>query len=294
MTDHLTPYYESNGITIYHADNRDVLPHLGPVASVVTDPPYGFGLATWDNAPDMVDVFAMLKRLEPEFVSVFCQMPFMLDVANAAREHKWHYLEHISWVKRSTTPSARLSRSHESILMYAPGKARKFHVTRGPYEDVRLPGVLVDVISVEAVHRTMGFMSTRIKTGEPPKDQRGRNNVAMNRLRGLKPQNEYAPSEGVSNFTNVWSFLPPNNKKRPGADKLVHVSMKPVEICKRLIEMTTLPGETVLDPFMGTGPVMEAAMLTGRKAIGIDANEQYCELAVQRLEGQRQLELTAD
>lgn len=275
----MEPFYERDGITIYNADNRDVLPLLEPVASVITDPPYGFGLATWDNAPDMVDVFAMLKRLEPEFVSVFCQMPFMLDVANAAREHKFHYLEHISWVKRSTTPSARLSRSHESILMYAPGKARKFHVTRGPYEDVRLPGVLVDTVSLEGIHRQLGFYRQMIQNGDVKSSPKG-----VTAISHLGQNSRKVTKTGTTNFTNVWSFLAPNRAKKPGSDKLVHVSMKPVEICKRLIEMTTLPGETVLDPFMGTGPVMEAAMLTGRKAIGIDANEQYCEIAVKRLE----------
>ena len=38
-----TPYYESDGITIYHADCRDVLPHLPKVDLVCTDPPYGIG-----------------------------------------------------------------------------------------------------------------------------------------------------------------------------------------------------------------------------------------------------------
>ena len=277
----MEPFYERDGITIYVGDSREALPLLEPVASVITDPPYGIGLAEWDKAPDMVGVFAMMKRLQPEFVSVFCQMPFMLDVANAAREHRWHYLEHISWVKRSTTPSARLSRSHESILMYAPGKARKFHVTRGPYEDVRLPGVLVDTVSLEGIHRAWGYM--RAGTSGNNRIPASDTERAIDHIRNI-PQTSYGPKDGVSNYTNVWSFLPPNRKKRPGADKLVHVSMKPVEICKRLIEMTTLPGDTVLDPFMGTGPVMEAAMLTGRKAIGIDANEQYCEIAVKRLE----------
>ena len=35
------PYYEENGIVIYNADCRDILPHLDPVDLVLTDPPYG-------------------------------------------------------------------------------------------------------------------------------------------------------------------------------------------------------------------------------------------------------------
>ena len=37
----MQPYYDHAGITIWHADCRDVLPSLGPVDLVLTDPPYG-------------------------------------------------------------------------------------------------------------------------------------------------------------------------------------------------------------------------------------------------------------
>jgi len=56
------PYYEGDGITIYHGDCRDVLPLIAPVDLLLTDPPYGIGLAgnpfrqrfeaaEWDEAP---------------------------------------------------------------------------------------------------------------------------------------------------------------------------------------------------------------------------------------------------
>ena len=49
------PYYEKDGITIYHADNRDILPYLPKVGLVLTDPPYGveFRDSEWDSGiPD--------------------------------------------------------------------------------------------------------------------------------------------------------------------------------------------------------------------------------------------------
>ena len=42
----IRPYYEQDGIVIYHADSRDVLPMLPSVSLVVTDPPYVFGIAS--------------------------------------------------------------------------------------------------------------------------------------------------------------------------------------------------------------------------------------------------------
>lgn len=45
----MKPYYDDGQITIYHADCRDVLPLLGPVDLVLTDPPFGVGKAEWDK-----------------------------------------------------------------------------------------------------------------------------------------------------------------------------------------------------------------------------------------------------
>ena len=42
----MKPYYEHNGITIYHGDCREILPELLPVDLIVTDPPYGKAYVT--------------------------------------------------------------------------------------------------------------------------------------------------------------------------------------------------------------------------------------------------------
>ena len=53
----------------------------------------------------------------------------------------------------------------------------------------------------------------------------------------------------------------------------------PEEIAKRLIIGLSKPGDVVLDPFMGSGVTLKVARDLGRKAIGIDTEKEYCELA---------------
>lgn len=64
------------------------------------------------------------------------------------------------------------------------------------------------------------------------------------------------------------------------ATQLRHPHEKPVSVLKSILK---LGNGTVLDPFMGSGPVLRAAKDLGRKAIGIEIEERYCEMAVKLL-----------
>lgn len=63
-----------------------------------------------------------------------------------------------------------------------------------------------------------------------------------------------------------------------------HPTEKPVALMQMYIENSSKRGETVLDPFMGSGSTGVAAMASGRKFIGIEKSEQWYEVACQRLE----------
>lgn len=70
---------------------------------------------------------------------------------------------------------------------------------------------------------------------------------------------------------------------RVHSSSLRHPTEKPELLMSYLVMKSTDPGELVLDPFMGVGPVLVAAKKLGRRAIGIELNEQYCEIAANDL-----------
>ena len=68
-------------------------------------------------------------------------------------------------------------------------------------------------------------------------------------------------------FRGIWKIAPERQDK--------HVAMFPVEVPRRLIRMYSFYGETVLDPFLGSGTTCLAADLEGRNSIGYEINEAF-------------------
>lgn len=63
-----------------------------------------------------------------------------------------------------------------------------------------------------------------------------------------------------------------------------HPCVKPLSLWKKLLLKGSKEFDTVLDPFVGAGTTLRAAKDLNRKAIGIEINEKYCEIAVKRLQ----------
>ena len=88
----------------------------------------------------------------------------------------------------------------------------------------------------------------------------------------------------------MWNFTG-ESKKRVG-----HPAPFPIELPKRCIKLFSYVGNTILDPFLGSGTTLIACVNEGRKGIGVEVDKDYCDIALKRLnpiiEGKKQTKLT--
>lgn len=217
----MKPYYEQDGISIYHGDCREVLPEVAPVDLIVTDPPY-FQPATHYVQPRFEDI----PRRSWGDVAV---------------------LEHAFALWASMTDA----------VLKPTGTAYWF----------------CDAQSYPLIFRTFHHLG-RVRLLVWDKET-SFNGYTWRHQHELIAWIERQGAERVP--TGDGDIL--RTRAVPVDDRL-HPAQKPVDLCGRLI--TKHPG-VVLDPFMGGGSVMLAARLQGRKAIGIEIEERYCEMVVKRL-----------
>lgn len=242
----MQPYYSENGITIYHGDCLEVMPSLS-VDAVVADPPYGTTSCKWDAVIPLAPMWANLKRvIEQSGVIALCaSQPFTSALVMSNPEMFKH--EWI-WIKNRGSNFANTVREpmkeHESILVFARSKW---------------------TYNKQMQERT-GTGGDRVKYG-----------VAFQ----SKSEN-YREFEGRDH-----AMLPemrvPSSWQKFNTEVGLHPTQKPLELMRYLIRTYTNEGETVLDFTCGSGTTLLAATLEGRKAIGIEKEEKYCEIAANRL-----------
>ncbi len=92
-------------------------------------------------------------------------------------------------------------------------------------------------------------------------------------------QNDITKQEFIDWTNGIWTF-PGQSKKGAGG----HPAPFPIELPRRCIKLFSFIGDTVFDPFLGSGSTLIASYLHNRKGIGVDIDKDYCDIAISRLQ----------
>ncbi len=100
----------------------------------------------------------------------------------------------------------------------------------------------------------------------------------------------FAPQHDVVWFAVKGAFQFPDKRPRSiiksmrlSGEQLLHPNEKPVDLMEQLIRATTKSGDTVLDPFSGSGSTLVASDSINRNAIGIELDPKYCNIIRERM-----------
>lgn len=246
------------------------------------DPPYGLHLDTWDVS--IIDAPAWLSKVIPYLTTqgffVLChQFPLALQWMNALEASELRCKDHVVWVKRmATTAALPLNRAHESLFVYGTQKSRYIE-TKGRYTDVKLPGVLVDTMSLEGIDRYIKSLEAKVYGRKEEKYDSKVNRHQSYRYMAISSDR----SPEIVNFTNVWSFLPANSRK-DSAQSTGHPTCKPLALVERAIGLCTEQDAIVCDPFCGSGTAIIACERVKRRCYACEISPHYADIIIARWE----------
>lgn len=243
----MTPYYERDGIVIYHGEALDLLRQL-PSESVdvlMTDPPYSSGgMFRGDRAQ------SPKTKYSGDQMQAFRECG---DFSGDSRDQRswmawvsaWSYMAHLA-----TRPSGY-------SFVFADWRQLP-----AATDAIQLGGwVWRGLVTWSKAHMGQG-MSNRFRMNAE---------YVVWGSRGTLP----SVAGGVC-ASSVFEVVPVKDRDHP--------TQKPVELIQHLLRV--VPGHplTVLDPFCGSGSTLVGAYSLGHRAIGIEIEERYCEIAAKRLE----------
>lgn len=249
-------------VKLHHGDCLEVMPTLTPgsVAMVFADLPYGITGASWDIKIDIATFWQHVKHAQRNngITVMTATQPFTsLLVMSNLKSFRYDMV----WAKRRASnflhAKKRPLRKHESVLVFY----KKF----GIYNAQMVQGLPYQCYSPRRDRSiyTKGF------TQEYRRDCTD----------GLRhPNTVLAVAE--DDITNMVSNKP------------IHPTQKPVALLEWLISTYTNPGDTVLDPVMGSGTTGVACKRLGRHFIGIEKDDTYFHAAKARIDAEPWPELT--
>ena len=237
----MKPYYEQDGVMIYHGDCRDIMPTLPELNLVLTDPPYGLTANSWDIDLPVAEMLRHYKTVIMTASQPFAAKMIVSDLERFRHEWIWNKTRGSNFANTSREPM----KEHETILCFSDPS----WIYNPQHQQRSISG------------------ASRVRYSHDKK-------ISSENYRDFKQLGRTFRS-----VDRVPSSIQTFNVERTGE----HPTQKPVALFHYLVCTYSNDGDIILDPFMGSGTTLRAAKDLGRKAIGIEIEERYCEIAAKRM-----------
>jgi len=242
----IKPYYKEENITIYNGDCLEVMKKLPDrsVNCIITSPPYNMRLRIRDGG-----------YIEREYGEHFSRKYKYFEDAMSMNKY---YEFHSDCLKQML----RISDIVFWIVQIVTGSKEALFNIIGEFNKY-----IRDIVIWDKGHGQPAMNKGVLNRGYEMV-------VILEKGPAGRTFNRYYFKRGE--LQDVWKF------KR---DKVIkgHGAIFPAGLVKKILENWTRAGDTILDPFLGSGTTLRACKDLGRKGIGIEISEEYCKIAVQRL-----------
>jgi site-specific DNA-methyltransferase (adenine-specific) len=288
--------------TVIHDDCRNVLPKLASasVHLILSDIPYGIGTDEWDVLhPNTNSAFLGASPAQQRAGAVFRKRGKPLNGWSAAdREIPARYYD---WCRTWTAEWLRVLKPGGSAIVFA-GR-RLAHRCVAAMEDAGF--TFKDMLAwlrESAPHRAQRVSVVFGRRGDGDSARRWQGWRVGNlrpvfepilwltkpyEIGGTIADNLLQHDVGAFHEKALRRYTesPDNVIRVPSeaSDGGLHPTQKPLRLMQALIELTTNPGQAVLDPFCGSGTTLAAARMLGRHYLGIEMSEEYHRTAAKRL-----------
>ena len=214
--------------------------------AILTDPPYGTTACKWDSVIPFDKMWERLNKLiKPNgAIVLFGSMPYTAILVNSNLKG---YKHHWIWKKNRGTGF--------QVAKYRPMMQHE------------------DIIVFTSRGERVNYYPQKIKLNKPKTYNKASNSNGTNPLANFEKGTYVVDSKFPTNIIEISKVSKP-----------IHPTQKPTDLLEYLIKTYTNENETVLDFTMGSGSTGVACMNTNRKFIGIELDENYFNIAKERIE----------
>jgi site-specific DNA-methyltransferase (adenine-specific) len=262
----------------------DMISNGETVDAIVTDPPYQYLNHKMDKA----------FREELFFQRVYDLLKengFLVFFGRGSSFYRWNVIcekigfkfkEELIWDKKSiSNPAGAIGRCHETIAVHGKGNAKLKRVFVDYFEhreaNEHYENYKYDLNRIRTLFRNNNFdeIKERLEKKTPEKKVGHRVTLAK----------KWGWDRGAETLKRLDRGLLLRSIVRENREhyKTKHPTQKPYKLIEKLISLTTNEGDTVLDPFMGSGSTGIACRNLKRNFIGIDIDDNYVKVAKERI-----------